>query len=97
MAGNPVYLDMDRVVAGATLDEQTRTAVDELQQRARALSQADVIDWAEAWQLKKSALTALWPAAITDVERFQAYVNSQGVALQDFSLWCALAEDHGPR
>lgn len=96
---NPVYLDMTPVIdaAAAASDPETRAVVTWLQERARALSREDVIDWAEAWRLKKDALTALWPAGITDVERFQAYVNAQGVALQDFSLWCALAEDHGPR
>lgn len=96
---NPVYLDMDPIIERviASSDPATRSRLADLQARGRALSLDDTIDWAAAWRLKKEALTVVWAAGISEAEEFQAYVNAQGVALQDFALWCVLAEEYGPR
>ncbi len=95
---NPVYLDLAAVATGAPLTADQRAAVAKLHEQAAGLGRVPaLIDWAGAWHLKREALRILWQAGPADPEAFAAFVQRQGVALQDFALWCVLADEYGSR
>ncbi|MCA1710733.1 MAG: 4-alpha-glucanotransferase [Actinobacteria bacterium] len=51
------------------------------------------IDRDTVWEAKLAALEQLWPAHRADA--LAAYRAEQGAALEDYALFCALAEQHG--
>ncbi|WKG01040.1 4-alpha-glucanotransferase [Mycolicibacterium sp. HK-90] len=94
--GNPLYLRVEAIPEFAALRHRgrirkLRAAVNE---RAGRLP---TIDRDAAWQAKRSALEQVYR-----VERsagrelaYTAYRHRQGRSLDDFAVWCALAERHG--
>lgn len=93
---DPLYLDIDRVAAEVDLPDADRHRLETLRERVPPLTQTR-IDRARIWQIKRAALEVLWTAADTEDPRFSAFVSDGGVGLQDFALWCALAEENGSR
>lgn len=95
---NPVYLDLAPLIADAQLStaDRERVAVihDEL---VRLTDSADTLDWAATWRAKREVLEILYASASFANGEFAGYVHEQGVALQDFALWCAIADELGPR
>jgi 4-alpha-glucanotransferase len=91
---NPAYLDVPRLPGIDELGDQL-TALDEL---GRALP-TSTIDRDAVMQLKHRALAALFERFEQSPGRqrpFVAWRTEQGVALERFAIWSALAERHGP-
>jgi 4-alpha-glucanotransferase len=86
---NPVYLSVDEVAAEASVD------VSDLSRRGRALNEAPVIDRSAVWKLKSEALWRVFSAP-TGRPGFEDWRRRQGDSLQEFAVWSALAERHGP-
>ncbi|MEI2716223.1 MAG: 4-alpha-glucanotransferase [Candidatus Nanopelagicales bacterium] len=93
---DPLYLDIDRIAAGLSLSEAERQRLSDLHEQVPSIA-ADRIDRSHIWPVKRAALEELWAAADRDDPEFLMFVSDGGVGLQDFALWCALAEQHGPR
>lgn len=94
--GNPLYLRVEAIAEYAALEHrgpvrELRTAVNEHADRQ------PTIDRDAAWRAKRAALEHVYR-----VERsagrelaYRAYRDRQGRSLEDFAIWCALAEQHG--
>ena len=96
---SPLYLRVQQIPEYQGLAPADQRRVDALFEKVRPLNEsADLLDRDQLWEVKKAALEIVWQAETT-AERtaeFQAYVQRGGVGLQDFALWCALSEVHGP-
>lgn len=66
-----------------------RTAVD----ACKPAAEPDRIPRDPVWLAKRSALELLWP--LHRAEELAAWRHQQGRSLEDFALFCALAEEHG--
>ncbi|MFN8125544.1 MAG: 4-alpha-glucanotransferase [Candidatus Nanopelagicales bacterium] len=93
---HPIYLDLDPLIAATPLSADDRSRVETWAHEARTAC-ATTIDWSAAWRAKRAALELLWETGAGDDGEFAEFVRSQGVALQDHALWCAIADDYGPR
>ncbi|HEX9257916.1 MAG TPA: 4-alpha-glucanotransferase, partial [Acidimicrobiales bacterium] len=70
-----------------------------LDDQGRALNRLAHLDRDEVFRLKDEALRALfalWHERPDDAGRFSAWRGLQGVALERFAVWSAIAETHGP-
>ncbi len=85
-----LYLRIEDIPEYAGCDEATRTRVAGL----RPSTSEGLIDRDAVWSAKLAALEELWPharqAVLADFRRLH------GGALDDFALFCTLAEEHGP-
>ncbi|MEV7041929.1 4-alpha-glucanotransferase [Amycolatopsis sp. NPDC051061] len=80
---NPVYLRVTATGTYAQADAATQEAV-------RSLApdrDGELIDYDAVWTAKRAALELLWPHRVEDLPR--------DADLDDFALFCALAEQHG--
>ncbi len=87
---NPLYLRIEEIPGAAALG-------DDLQRLAtlgRALNEERSIDRDRVFFLKQEALQLLWPRFVED-PAFEKFRIAEGRALQEFSVYCALAEEHG--
>ncbi|BCI53511.1 4-alpha-glucanotransferase [Mycolicibacterium litorale] len=93
---NPLYLRPEAIPEYAELRHRgrLRRARTEVQARAR---RRELVDRDSAWRAKRAALTAIYR-----VERsagrelaYTGYRAREGRALDDFAVWCALAEKYG--
>ncbi len=93
---NPLYLRVEAIPEFAQLSKRGRVGRlrDGVQNRAAAL---DSIDRDSAWAAKREALELVYavPRTVGRDLAFAAYRVREGVALDDFATWCALAEKHG--
>ena len=92
---SPLYLRPQALPEYSAAPAGVRRQVDDL---AAAVPRGDELDRDATWLAKRAALELLYPYA---VERSAAGGAGDGagppdVALDDFALWCALAETHGP-
>jgi len=86
---SPLYLRVEQTPEYAAADAATRAAVDAL----RVPPDGDRIERDAVWSAKLAALALLWPGARTaELAEFRAEI---GPGLDDFALFCALAERHG--
>lgn len=91
---NPAYLDVPRLPGIDELGDQL-SALDAL---GRALP-SSTIDRDAVMRLKHRALAALFERFEQSPGRLRPFVawrRAQGIALERFAIWCALAERHGP-
>lgn len=84
---SPLYLRPQMLPEYAAAPPDIRSQVDTL---ANSVPASDLIDRDATWQAKRAALQLLFPHR---VERPDADASA---ALDDFALWCALADVHGP-
>lgn len=91
---HPIYLDLAPLIrsAGLTSADLNRLAA----LRDGVADTSDRLDWDASWTAKRAALAILYGNSQPD-QGFTEFVHTQGVALQDFALWCALADEYGPR
>src|SRR5918998_510670 len=92
---NPLYLRIADIGAYRRADPALRADVDALWVRSGGTESGsdsgnERIDYDAVWQAKRAALELLWQA-----EGRPCPVMSNG--LRDFTTFCALAEQHGPR
>ncbi len=84
---NPVYLRVDEVPGAGDIDLAPYAA------RAGALA-ADDVQRDAVWPLKRAALRAIFDA-VDECPEAARWRADQGSALQEFAVWCVLAEQIG--
>src|SRR5699024_2127527 len=94
---NPVYIRPEDIRETAYLPNSQRTLLEWALDALRPMNtDAGPIDRDAVWAEKKSALETIFafgrsPARQRSLDRFRA---EQGRGLEDFALWCAVAEQH---
>jgi 4-alpha-glucanotransferase len=94
---NPIYLRPEVIPEFAEVRQRgriRRTRL-EVQESARC---ADLIDRDAAWAAKRDVLESVYRVARSAGRQlaYEAYRAREGHSLDDFAVWCALAERHGP-
>jgi 4-alpha-glucanotransferase len=84
-----VYLRIRDVPEHALASDEVRAKVDAL----RPVTDPERVLRDPAWRAKRAALELLWPLARH--EAVAAFRAERGAALEDFALFCALADVHG--
>jgi 4-alpha-glucanotransferase len=85
---NPLYLHIEEVDGARTLADLSATAA-----RARALNKDRRINRDEIFRLKMSVLERIWEIIRTrDLPELDTFAAEQGPGLQEFAIFCALAE-----
>ena len=95
---NPIYLRVEDVAEYAYLPEIGRARVAELAATVRAANtSADLLERDPVWAAKRAALELVrWcPACPAGRRPTTTSSRAREPALQDFALWCALADEHG--
>lgn len=97
---DPVHLHVESIPEHGHV--QDRAALDDLRQSAETLSdtvlnKGALIDRDAVWDLKRQALELVQKVPLTPGRRaaYCDFLATQGQALEDHALWCALAEVHG--
>jgi 4-alpha-glucanotransferase len=96
---SPLYLRIEDIPEYADLPAGDRERIEALAVPLRARSAtSDLIDRDAVWTAKRAALEIIHRQPLSDQRRaaFEQFRAEQGQALADWSLWCALAEIHGP-
>ncbi|MBC2902416.1 4-alpha-glucanotransferase [Streptomyces cupreus] len=99
---DPMNLRVEDVPEFAALPPQDRTEADRLIGRARELTRkvlaGGLIERSAVRVLKLRALELVHrvPLDPARLEAYRRYTEAEGSALDDYALWCALAEVHGP-
>lgn len=93
---NPLYIRVESITEFADLAKRgrLRRLRDEVQQHAARL---DAIDRDKAWKAKREALKLIYriPRSAGRELAYAAFCEREGSALDDFAVWCALAEKYG--
>lgn len=84
---NPLYLRPERLPGFERIDPAHAAA-------AVALNDRRDIDRDEVWRVKRAALRAIFDDD-NAAEPFTRWRRERGPAVQEFALWCALADVHG--
>ena len=94
---NPLYLRPEAIPEFAEVGRRSRIRRRrlELQKEAR---HADLIDRDAAWDAKRDVLETVYRVERSAGRQlaYEAYRAREGRSLDDFAIWCALAERHGP-
>lgn len=93
---NPLYLRVEAIQEFAFLPK--RGKVRALRNAVRAAARkSETIDRDSAWKAKRAALKLVYrvPRSAGRELAFEAFKAREGAALDDFAIWCALAEKHG--
>jgi 4-alpha-glucanotransferase len=96
---SPLYLRIEDVPEYAALDGPERGRIRALAEPLRAANTAaGLVDRDAVWAAKRAALEILHqvPAGAQRRADYEKYREREGQALQDWAVWCALAEVHGP-
>ena len=95
---NPIYLHIESIPEYEQLDAQQRAHIASLAAPLQARNvTTDLLDRNAVWTAKRAALELLFtvPATTQRQAAFDAYVAREGVGLNDFATWSAIAEEHG--
>ena len=94
---NPLYLRVEAVPEFADVRRRGRIREARIELRDSAL-QAELIDRDTAWKAKRAALESVYRVERSAGRQlaYAAYCEREGRSLDDFAVWCALAEQHGP-
>ncbi|MGI8449227.1 MAG: 4-alpha-glucanotransferase [Streptosporangiaceae bacterium] len=96
---SPLYLRIEDIPEYAKLTAGDRVRIDSLAAPLRARNAtSELLDRDEVWRAKRTALQIIYRQPMTAQRRaeFDAYRAREGQPLDDWALWCALAEIHGP-
>ncbi|NKY07665.1 4-alpha-glucanotransferase [Cellulomonas hominis] len=96
---NPLYLRVEDVDETAYLSSADRALVEWSAEQALALDADEgPIDRDVVWAAKKAALDVVFavPRSAARQSAFEDFRRREGRGLEDFALWCALVEQHGP-
>ncbi|OBK81305.1 4-alpha-glucanotransferase [Mycobacterium sp. 1164985.4] len=93
---NPIYLRVEAIPEYAYVRRRNRLRKLREAVQSRA-DRADQVDRDAAWKVKRSALEAVYevPRSAGRDLAYTAYREREGASLDDFAIWCALAERHG--
>ncbi|BBY52973.1 4-alpha-glucanotransferase [Mycobacterium koreense] len=93
---NPIYLRVEEITEFAELPRHSpaRQVRSQVQQHA---ARSRIIDRDMAWAAKRQILELLHqlPRSAGRQWAYAAYRHREGAALDDFAVWCALADHHG--
>ncbi len=93
---NPLYLRPEAIPEFAEVRQRgrIRRTRDALQQDVR---RADLIDRDAAWDAKRDVLESVYRVKRSAGRKlaYEAYREREGRSLDEFAIWCALAERHG--
>ncbi|MDT5099086.1 MAG: 4-alpha-glucanotransferase, partial [Mycobacterium sp.] len=94
---NPLYLRPEAIIEYAEVRGRgrIRKARADLRHRGR---REELIDRDAAWKAKRAALQTVYSVQRSAGRElaYAAYREREGRSLEDFAVWCALAEKHGP-
>ena len=93
---SPLYLRVEAIPEFGAMAKRSR--VRRLQAECSAQSRAsDTIDRDGAWAAKRAALMCVYevPRSTGRELAFGAFKDREGTALDDFAVWCTLAEQYG--
>lgn len=90
---DPLLIDLDGPEFVVT-QEAVANQVQALREQASALNDADLIDRAAVWALKREALWALYVSDSFDQAAFSRYAINAGQGLIDWATWSALSEQY---
>jgi len=88
---NPLYLRIEEVAGAVRLGPQLARLAAE----AHELNALPRLDRDRVFHLKQQALRAIWGHGAAD-HQFAEFRREQGISLQRFATFCALAEEFGP-
>lgn len=93
---SPLYLRVEAIPEFASMPKRGRVHTLRKQVQARA-RKSDILDRDHAWAAKRTALKMVYrvPRTAGRELAFEAYKEREGTALDNFAIWCALAEEHG--
>ncbi len=93
---NPIYLRVEAIPEYAYIRRRNRLRKLREAVQSRA-DRAEKVDRDAAWKAKRSALEAVYevPRSAGRDLAYAAYRDREGRSLDDFALWCALAEQYG--
>lgn len=94
---NPLYLRPEAIPEFADAPHRGRMRKSRAKLRDGALH-AELIDRDTAWDVKRAVLKNVYRVGRSAGRQlaYAAYRERQGRSLDDFAIWCALAEAHGP-
>ncbi|MGV0813068.1 4-alpha-glucanotransferase [Mycolicibacterium boenickei] len=94
--GNPLYLRVEAIAEFAAVRHRGRIRGLRTTVNGRA-ERRPTIDRDAAWQAKRAALEQVYGVKRSAGRElaYAAYLTRQGRSLQDFAVWCALAERYG--
>ena len=94
---NPLYLRVEAIPEFADVRHRRRIRKARVQ-LADSARGAELIDRDTAWQAKRDALKNVYRVGRSAGRElaYAAYREREGRSLDDFAIWCALAEEHGP-
>jgi 4-alpha-glucanotransferase len=96
---SPLYLRIEDIPEYAKLTAGDRVRIDSLAAPLRARNAtSELLNRDDVWQAKRGALQIIYRQPMTAQRRaeFDDYRRREGQSLEDWGLWCALAEIHGP-
>lgn len=93
---SPLYLRVEAIPEFAAMPGRRRVRKGQ-KACAAAARKGDTIDRDAAWAAKRAALTLVHqvPRSAGREQAYRAYRRREGAALDDFAVWCALAEKLG--
>ncbi|BBZ33444.1 4-alpha-glucanotransferase [Mycolicibacterium confluentis] len=93
---NPLYLRVEAITEYGDLPKRRRLRRLRADLRARTRD-LDAIDRDAAWEAKRKALKMVFrvPRSAGRELSYAAFRDRRGAALDDFAIWCALAETYG--
>ncbi len=96
---SPLYLRVEDIPEYSLLPQAQRQQIAALAAPLRARnSTSALIDRDAVWTAKRAALDIVhaWPLSPARRAAFRRFTVREGLALEDWATWCALAEIHGP-
>lgn len=99
MFTSPLYLRIEDILEYEGLTAPARQVIDDLAVPLLAASRtADLIDRDAVWTAKRQALRLIRAVPLTAARQdaYDQFRFDRGQRLQYWSVWCALAERHGP-
>ncbi len=94
---NPLYLRPEAIPEYAEMRHRGRVRKARAELRAR-LRRTELIDRDTAWRAKRDVLESIYRVERSAGRQlaYAAYREREGRSLDDFAVWCALAEKYGP-
>jgi 4-alpha-glucanotransferase len=96
---SPLYLRIEDILEYGALSAADKRSIHEIAAPLRAANAtADLIDRDSVWRGKRAALELVSKVPLTESRKvaYEDFLADRGRALELWSTWCALAEEHGP-